>query len=193
MNPKIFVGVAMVALIAIIGGILLMGSSVTIEPQTNNSVTNENVNESDISVVPQVLPLQIELDEISVAKISERTATIELAFKVSNPNVRSMIVQVMDYQLFETGYSESEQLSGGQIGNRPEGMVEFGSNYYTLLGENSIILRDKIVLKNTGNTPELWTALEDGTAKWKVSGDIFYNLSSMTSGQENELHFEFTK
>ena len=194
MNPKIFVGVAIVGLIAVLGGILLMGSSVTIEPQTNNSVTDDqNVNESNISTVSQALPLQIELDDISVSKISERTATIELAFKISNPNERSMIVQVMDYQLFETGYSESEQLSGGQIGNRPEGMVEFGSNYYTLLGENSIVLRDKIVLKNTGNTPELWSALEDGTAKWKVSGDVFYNLSSMTSGQENELHFEFTK
>ncbi|WP_420546278.1 hypothetical protein [Nitrosopumilus sp.] len=194
MNPKIFVGIAIVGLIAVLGGILLMGSSVTIEPQTNNSVTDDqNVNESKVPTVSQALPLQIELDDISVPKISERTATIELAFKISNPNERSMIVQVMDYQLFETGYSETEQLSGGQIGNRPEGMVEFGSNYYTLLGENSIFLRDKIVLKNTGNTPELWSALEDGTAKWKVSGDVFYNLSSMTSGQENELHFEFTK
>ena len=104
-----------------------------------------------------------------------------------------MIVQVMDYQLFETGYSETEQIAGGQIGNRPEVMVEFGSNYYTLLGENSIILRDKITLKNSGNTPELWSALESNTASWKVSGSVFYNLSSMTNGQENELHFEFTK
>ena len=192
MNPKIFVGIAIIGLVAVIGGILLMGSSVTIEPQTNTISDDSNTDTSNVST-SQALPLQVELDDISVSKISERTATIQLAFKISNPNERSMIVQVMDYQLFETGYSESEQLSGGQIGNRPEGMVEFGSNYYTLLGENSIILRDKIVLKNTGNTPELWSALEDGTAKWKVSGDVFYNLSSMTSGQENELHFEFTK
>ena len=58
-----------------------------------------------------------------------------------------MIVQTMDYQLFETGYSDSEQISGGQIGSRPQGMVEFGSNYYTLLGENSIILKDTITFE----------------------------------------------
>lgn len=104
-----------------------------------------------------------------------------------------MIVQTMDYQLFETGFSESEQISGGQIGHRAQGMVEFGSNYYTLLGENSIILRDSITLKNSGNTPELWSNLEDDSATWRVTGDVFFNLSSMTSGQENELHFEFTK
>jgi hypothetical protein len=99
----------------------------------------------------------------------------------------------MDYQLFETDYSNSEQLAGGEIGSRPEGMVEFGSNYYTLLGENSITLRDTITLRNSGNTPELWDALKDDTATWRVSGTVFYNLSSMTSGQENTLNFEFTK
>ena len=184
MNPKIFVGAAVAALAVILGGILMMGPSITIEDQ---------IGTTDVQTIPQAEPLQIELDDISVTKISERTATIEIAFKISNPNQRSMIVQVMDYQLFETGYSDTEQISGGQIGNRPEGMVEFGSNYYTLLGENSIILRDKITLKNSGNTPELWSALESNTASWRVSGDVFYNLSSMTSGQENELHFEFTK
>ena len=184
MNPKIFVGAAVAALAVILGGILVMGPSITIEDQ---------IGTTDVQGIPQAEPLQIELDDISVTKISERTATIEIAFKITNPNQRSMIVQVMDYQLFETGYSDTEQISGGQIGNRPEGMVEFGSNYYTLLGENSIILRDNITLKNSGNTPELWSALESNTASWRVSGDVFYNLSSMTSGQENELSFEFTK
>ena len=188
MNPKIFVGVAVAALIAVLGGILLMGPSMTIEPQQQEN--NENL---DSPVGTQLKSLEVDLDDISVTKISERSATIEIAFKISNPNNRSMIVQVMDYQLFETGYSDTEQISGGQIGNRPEGMVEFGSNYYTLLGNNSITLRDTITLKNTGNTPDLWNSLENGTSTWRVSGDVFYNFSSMTSGQENELHFDFTK
>ena len=186
MNPKIFVGAAIAGLAVIIGGILLMGPSMEIAPQTEISEITET------QAVTQAKPLVIELDDISVTKFSERSATIELAFKISNPNQRSMLVQTMDYQLYETGYSESEQISGGQIGSRPEGMVQFSSNYYTLLGENSITLRDSITLKNSGNTPELWTDLEENTATWRVTGDVFYNLSSMTSGQENEVHFDFT-
>ena len=143
--------------------------------------------------ITQVEPLQIELVDIYVKEISARAAIIKIEFKISNPNPASVIVQTLDYQLFETGYSESEQLAGGEIGSRPTGMVEFGSNYYVLLGENSIVLKDNINLKNSGNTPELWADLEDNTATWRVTGDVFYNLSSLTSGQENELHFEFTK
>jgi len=182
MNPKIFVGVAVAILAAILGGILLMGP--TIVPSQEGDGTQS---------IPQAKPLQIELDDISVEHISERTATINIGFIISNPNPRAVIVQTMDYQLFETNYSESEQISGGEIGSRPTGMVEFGSNYYTLLGENSITLKDTITLRGSENTPELWTILRDDNQNWRVTGDVFYNLSSMTSGQENELHFEFKK
>ena len=184
MNPKIFVGIAIVILVLILGGILLAGPTMVI-PSQDNVPGPQNISEAK--------SLQIELDDIYVEKISERSAIIEIAFIISNPNPRSVIVQTMDYQLFATDYSDSEQISGGEIGSRPTGMVEFGSNYYTLLGENSITLRDTITLKGSENSPELWTLLRSDGASWRVSGDVFYNLSSMTSGQENILSFEFTK
>ena len=185
MNRKIFLIVTIVVLMSVLGGIIWVGPIMVVAPQGEIPIENQNIT--------QVEPLQIELDEISVTEISARTATIKIAFKVTNPNPRAVIVQTLDYRLYETGYSESEQISGGEIGSRPTGMVEFGSNYYVLLGNNSILLKDTINLRNSGNTPELWANLKDNTATWKVSGDVFYNLSSMTSGQENELRFEFTK
>ncbi|MFB5612727.1 MAG: hypothetical protein ACE5RL_05440 [Nitrosarchaeum sp.] len=186
MNPKFLVFVAIIALAAALGGILLSGSSVIPTPDRNSS---QELSQS----TQQIPPISVELNDISIIEVTKRTATIEVSFKIVNPTSNSMIVQVLDYQLFETGYSDEKQISGGQIGSRPEGMVEFGSNYYTLLANNSIILKSKIELKNTGNTPELWSALESNTAKWRVSGDVFFNLSSMTSGHENQLHFDFTK
>ena len=187
MNTKIFVFVAIIALAAAMGIILLSGSSFS---PTSDKDTTQEISQK----VPQKMQsISVELDDISIIEVNKRDVTIEISFKVSNPNPGSVIVQVMDYQLFETGFSNEKQISGGQIGSRPEGMVEFESNYYTLLGEHSILLKDKLVLKNTGNTPELWSAFESNTAKWRVSGDIFFNQSSMTQGQENELHFEFVK
>ncbi len=183
MNPKIFVGIAVLVLVVILGGILLVGPTMMVVGSQTSS---------DTSNITQVEPLHVELENLSVSKISERTATIDIGFKISNPNPRAVIVQTMDYQLYATDYSDFEQISGGEIGSRPTGMVEFGSNYYVLLGENSITLKETITLKGSENTSELWSILRDDTT-WRVTGDVFYNLSSMTSGQENELHFEFTK
>ena len=184
MNPKIFVFIAVLILMVILAGIILVGPTLQIGSQNGISET------SNITLVE---PLQVELANLSVSKISERTATIDIAFKISNPNPRAVIVQTMDYQLYATAYSDDEQISGGEIGSRPTGMVEFGSNYYVLLGDNSITLKETITLRGSENTPELWTVLRDDSTSWRVTGDVFYNLSSMTSGQENELHFEFTK
>ena len=167
---------------AILAGIILVGPTLQIGSQNGISETSN---------VTLVEPLQVELANLSVSKISERTATIDIAFKISNPNPRAVIVQTMDYQLYATNYSDDEQISGGEIGSRPTGMVEFGSNYYTLLGNNAIVLKETITLKGSENTPELWKILKGDSPTWRVTGDVFYNLSSMTSGQENELHFEF--
>ncbi len=185
MNRKIFLGVAVAVLITILGGILWVGPTMVIAPQGEIPTETQGIT--------QVAPLQVELADLSVTEISERKATIKIAFKISNPNPRAVIVQTMDYQLFATDYSNSEQISGGEIGSRPTGMVEFGSNYYVLLGENAITLKETITLKGSENTPELWAILKDSTTSWRVSGDVFYNLSSITSGQENELHFDFEK
>ena len=189
MNPKIFVGIACAALVVVLGGILLVGPTMIVASQNNNSQPSN---------VLQVKPLEVELGEITVESISERTATIKVAFKIINPNPRAVIVQTMDYQLYESTYSDYEQIAGGEIGSRPEGMVEFGSNYYTLLGESSIVLKKKITIANTATSGELWDALESeydngesGSASWWVTGTVYFNLSSMTSGQENTVPFEF--
>ena len=189
MNPKVFVFAAVLAIIGILGAIILVGPDMQAPGQgNNNSVENG----------PTIELLEVELADLSVTKINERSATIEIAFEIFNPNPRAVIVQTMDYNLFETGFSSYGQLAGGTIGSRPEGMVEFGSNYYTLLGENSIVLKKKMVIKNTASSSELWDSLkseyengESGSAKWWVYGTVYFNLSSMTSGQENTVPFEF--
>jgi len=91
MNRKIFLVVAVVVLMTILGGILLVGPTMVVTPQGEITETRG---------ITQVEPLQVELVDLSVTDISERKATIKIAFKISNPNPRAVIVQTMDYQLF---------------------------------------------------------------------------------------------
>ena len=189
MNTKIFVFAAVLGIVGILGTIVMLG------PDMEAAIPGNNNTVEDAQTIKLVT---VELADISVLKISERSATIEIAFEIFNPNPRAVIIQTMDFNLFETGFSSYEQLAGGTIGSRPEGMVEFGSNYYTLLGENSIVLKKKITIANTATSGELWDALESeydngesGSASWWVTGTVYFNLSSMTSGQENTVPFEF--
>lgn len=177
MNPKIFVGAAVAGIAIVIAVIATSGSSLVSE------FSDRGLSPQD--EVVEIKPVEIEVQEINILDLTDKGATIELVVKVTNPNPKSIILQIVKYQIFENG----QRITAGQIGDRPEGMVD-ASNYYTILGESSIILKDKFSLKNSGSAPEFWNSLESGDLDWTVTGEAFFNLSSITSGQENEVFFE---
>lgn len=181
MNSKIYVGAIVAGLAAILGIVAFSGSSII-----------NDVSEGGLFSKPQepveVLPVEIELEDLSVLEVSETTAIIEIKFKISNPNYKSVILQIISYELFEDGI----RITGGQIGTRAEGMVS-ASNYYMILNEYPTVLTDQIILKNTGDNPEFWSTLQNDDASWRITGDAFFNLSSLTSGAENISSFEFVK
>ena len=181
MNSKIFVVAAIAVLVGILGVIFIT---------TSNINTSEDGSAQEIS--NQVEPITVELEEVSILQVSERAAIIEIQFKLNNPNSRSVIAQMLHYSLFASNDSGELKIVSGEIGSRPTGMVD-GSNYFTLLSNNSVILKDKVVLDYPGNSPDLMAILESNDPTWKAEGTVFFNLSSMTSGQENEIRFESTK
>ena len=178
MNPKIFVGVAVAVLAIVVGAVAFSGSSIISDTGTFSPSSEQAQRE--------VFPLEIELEDLSIVEVTDTAATLEIVLKVSNPNSKPIILQLVKYDIYENGI----KLKTGQIGERAEGMVT-GSNYFIILNEQPTILRDKITIKNSGNTPELWDALKSNTPNWQVKGEAFFNLSSMLSGGENQITFEF--
>jgi len=135
-------------------------------------------------------PLVIDLDEIIIKDVDERTAYVEISFKVANPNYKSVILEMIRYNVYEDGM----KIGTKSIGDRaaPGGLVS-ASNYFTILSDRPSIIKDDFTIENDGNIPELWNALENGNPQWRVTGEAYFNLSSMTAGGENEITFEFTR
>ena len=173
MNPRIFVVVLVAGFAVVLGIVAYSGQSFI----------------SDVSDSPsQVLPITVELEDLSIVEVTEKYAVLEIKFLVSNPNLKSVLLSLLKYQLYE----DDIRIHAGAVGERGGGFV-VGSNYITVLSQGSTMISDEIVLRNTGNTPELWSALTEDTLNWKITGDAFFNLSSMTTGGENVITFEFTK
>ena len=176
MNPKVFVGAAIAAIAVAIIFVVTSGSVLL-----GDGLTPGQAGQSSGAITP----VEVNVDAINVLELDRNGATLEIVLTLTNPNPKSVILSLVKYQVFEDG----ERVAAGQIGSRSEGMVD-ASNYYTILSDGSIILRDKIVLNNAGGAPEFWAALEAGQSSWVVTGEAFFNLSSMTAGQENEISFE---
>ena len=180
MNPRIFVGVAVVALVAVL---FLFGFSSVI-----SDVSEDEFFTSPSDLGQTVLPLEIDLHDLSILEVSEKRATLQVEFKVTNPNFKSVMLQLIKYSI----YHDDELIEVGEIGTRPEGGIT-SPNYFIILNERPLIVGEKFSIKNTGNTPELWQVLNNDELNWRVNAEIFFNLSSLTSGQENTLIFDFSK
>jgi len=178
MNPRIFVGTAAGVLVVILVVSTLTGTTVVsdVEGGFFSPSTQE------------VLPLEIELFDFSVLEVTEKEATLEIKFKVSNPNFKSVMLQHIKYLV----YHNDDRIVIGEIGTAPEGFLA-SPNYFIILNERPSLVGEKFTIMNTGNTPELWEALTKNELNWRVSGEAFFNLSSITAGQENILEFDFSK
>ena len=180
MNPRIFVGAAAGVLVAIIVVFTLTGTSVISDVGGGffSSSTQEQT----------VLPLAMELFDLSILEVTEKQATLEIKFKVSNPNFKSVMLQHIKYSV----YHDDVRITAGELGSSPEGFLS-SPNYFIILNERPSIIGEKFTIMNTGNTPELWETLAKNELNWRVSGEAFFNLSSITAGQENILKFDFSK
>ena len=180
MNPKIVVGGVAGVLIAIILVFTLTGTSIISDVEGGFF--------SSSSQGQQVLPLAVELFDISILEVTEKQATLEIKFKVSNPNFKSVMLQHIKYSV----YHNDARIVIGEIGTAPEGFLA-SPNYYIILNERPSLIGEKFTITNTGNTPKLWETLNKNELNWRVSGEAFFNLSSITAGQENILEFDFSK
>ena len=79
MNPKVFVFAAVLVIAGILGTIVIIGPDMQ-APSQGNNVTNENALTIEL--------VTVDLEDISVTKINDRSATIKIEFKISNPNIR---------------------------------------------------------------------------------------------------------
>jgi len=178
-NPRIFVGAAAGVLAVILVVFTLTGTSV---------VSDVEGGFFSPSTQQQVLPLEMELFDISILEVTEKQATLEIKFKVSNPNFKSVMLQHIKYSV----YHNDARIVIGEIGTAPEGFLA-SPNYFIILNERPSLIGEKFTIMNTGNTPELWETLAKNELNWRVSGEAFFNLSSITAGQENILKFDFSK
>ena len=185
MNPRVFVVAAVAALAAALGVIAVAGQTVIDDVSGGPGGFLQAPGERPVPIED----VRVRLVGVTVEEVHERAATLSVQFEVTNPNEKSVILQYLKYELFEGGPGGA-RVHVGEIGDRPGAFIT-ESNYFTLLAGQPTVLTDTVTLRNTGGMPGLWRAMSDGTAAWAISGEAFFNISSMTRGGENTVLFEF--
>ena len=182
MNPRIVVGgiIGAFAIVILVAGGFIGGG--VIDDVSGGSLISSG------SSPPEIFPLILELDDVPIVEIVDNTAYIGVTFKVTNPNNKSVLLQMIKY----TVYGDELKIGSKSIGDRDTDVaIAGGSHYYTILNDRPTKIKDEFTIKNSGNSPEFWENMQNDSVQWRVTAEAFYNLSSMTAGQENDAYFEF--
>jgi LEA14-like dessication related protein len=102
LNPKIFVVVAIAVLIGILGVILM-----------TTSISDTSGEGSAQEIKNPVKSITVELKDVSVLQVSDRSAVLEIQFNLYNPNSRSVIAQLLRYSLYSSIDSEEFKITTG--------------------------------------------------------------------------------
>ncbi len=184
LDNRILLGGVAVVIIAVIMVFAFLPSSgimKSIIPQ------NKNVPSSLTAVSASIKPILILYNGSSVANSTDRDAIVNSNFYVANPNTTTVILESITYQITANGVV----VGHGQIGQRYEGSWE-SSYYYPLIAGTSSNIGGTTDIKNTGNYPDVWAALQKGTAKISVSGTAYYATKTAFSGSDYTEDFNFT-
>ena len=134
MNPRIVVGgiIGAFAIVILVAGGFIGGGVI-------DDVSGGSLIASPSSSAPEIFPLVIELEDVTVVEIVDNTAYMGLTFKVTNPNYKTVMLQMIKY----TVYGDDLKIGSKSIGDRDTDVtIAGGSNYYPCLLYTSPSPRD---------------------------------------------------
>ncbi len=184
MDTRILLGAVAVVIIAVVVVFALLPGLGTIK---NILPQGPNVPSSMTAVTTEIKPLVISYNGTSVISASERNATLQTTFYITNPNTTTVILEAINYAITADG----TVVGHGQLGQRYEGSWE-SSNYFPLVEKTSSTINNTAYILNTGNYPDVWSSLEKGTAKITISGTAYYATKTAFSGSDFNQDFNFT-
>ena len=185
MNRKLLVGVAVGVLAIITVSVALLPGSGILKNMLPDNISLPGTLDTLSS---DIEPLVVKLNKVTVESVSEKEAVLELEFDVSNPNNKTVLLEMISFEIYANG----EKIGFGEIGERLSGQYA-SSNYYTVLTEYPLTITGKATIKNTGKNPEFWSTINDSVPEWRITGEAFYSTTSAFSGIAGSTVFDYTK
>jgi LEA14-like dessication related protein len=182
LEKKILVYVAIGVVIALIGIVMVLPNSGIFKNMISH---NANVPSALTSVMTEVKPITIQYNGSSILSVTNRDATIETKFNLTNTNDDTLIIEMLSYDINVNGIT----IGHGQYGQKYEGASE-SSTYLPLTQHNSETITVKAQLTNDGNNPQVWSSLQNGTGKIRIQGTVYYSTHSPFAGQSYSKDFD---
>jgi len=162
---------------AVAGGIAVIGIFVFL---TNSGMLQRPLEQEGIGK-----DVVLNLNSVNVVSVDEDSAIIEVSFDAFNPNKRSVVLEAVLYTLYANGV----RLATDEIGQRTEGFITGTGRTFTMYGEYSMPLNDKVEVARTEFVESVWSDLQNNNVQWHVTGKFWFTDPVRAGGEERDFDF----
>ncbi len=184
MESRILLYIAIAAIVGIIGVVAVLPNSDMFKNMISH---NPNTPSALTAITTESKPVDIVYNGTTILSVTDRNATLESKFTLTNPNENTLIIEMVSYDIYFNGVN----IGHGQYGQRYEGTWE-SSYYLPLTQHNTETISNTAQIQNDGNNPQTWSSLQSGKGKFKIMGTIYYSTNTAFSGQGFSKDFEFS-
>ena len=194
MGKKIIAAGIIVAAVAVIIYFGVLGSNFLTKDISRLGLGTTNFTEASIfnqDAIRDAIPPELSIKDITAKIMDGDTGNFSIIFNIFNPNKGTIILESISYNV----YSNSTRIVSGDIGNRPEGFVDSQDSIFPVIGNGTLILKDKRIIENNDNLNLSQISENNEISKFLVNGSYFFKQtgSFQSTGGEQEFSINYPR
>jgi len=194
MGKKIIVSATILAVISIIIYSTFLNSTFLTGNISKLGMLNMKFTEASIfnqDALKDAIPPELSIKDLRAEIMDDNTGNFSIIFNVFNPNNGTVIFESISYNV----YSNSTRIVSGDIGNRPEGFVDSQDSIFPVIGNGTLILKDKKIIEPSNNLNLSQISRNNELSEFLVNGSYFFKQtgSFQSTGGEQSFSINYTQ
>ncbi len=189
MGKKIVASIVIIAVIAIAIYLIAFSGNFQTGDFSKKGLANINITKSGIfnqEATKDSKPPELSIKDIRTGIVDDGKGNFSIIFNVFNPNKGTVILESISYNV----YSNSTRIASGDIGSRPEGFVDSQDSIFPVIGNGTLILKDKKIIQTSKDLDLSQIANNINASKYLVNGS--YSFKQMGSFQSTGGEQQFS-
>jgi LEA14-like dessication related protein len=189
MGKKIVASIVIIAVIAIVISLIAFSGNFQSGDFSKIGLANMNITKSSIfnqEAIKEAKPPELSIKDLRTGIAGDGKGNFSIIFNVFNPNKGTVILESISYNV----YSNSTRIASGDIGNRPEGFVDSQDSIFPVIGNGTLILKDKKIIQSSKDLNLSQIANNINASKYLVNGS--YSFKQMGSFQSTGGEQQFS-
>lgn len=188
MGKKIIASIVIIAVIAIVISLIAFSGNFHSGDFSKIGLANKNITKSSIfnqEAIKDAKPPELSIKDIRTGIAGDGNGNFSIIFNVFNPNKGTVIIESISYNV----YSNSTRIASGDIGSRPEGFVDSQDSIFPVIGNGTLILKDKKIIQTSKDLNLSEIANNINASKYLVNGTYFFKQTGSFQSTGGEQQF----